>query len=115
MEKNNIIQFPGTHKIHPPQNEDELRASVEKVKAQFVTDTAVEIAFEVFRDMERAGCDINSTATSREDLILVSESIKSAMYRSLGMKHPLQKFAAQVIEVSNTDTDFLMPSSDDEK
>jgi hypothetical protein len=60
--------------------------------------------------MEKNGCDIHTNKLSHHDLILVSESIKSAMYRSLGMKHPLQKFAVSVIEVSDTDTDFNMPN-----
>ena len=104
-----ILQFPKDKMAAPPQNEDELRASLEKVRNQFVTQAAVEIAFEVFRDMEKSGCDIHKEEESHHDLILVSESIKSAMYRSLGMKHPLQKFAVECIEASKTDTDFDMP------
>lgn len=104
-----ILQFPKEKMAVPPQNEEELRASVEKVRNQFVTEAAVEIAFDVFRNMEKTGCDIHKDNLSHHDLILVSESIKSAMYRSLGMKHPLQKFAVECIEASKTDTDFDMP------
>jgi len=104
-----ILQFPKDKMASPPQNEEELRASIEKVRSQFVTEAAVEIAFDVFRNMEKNGCDIHKDNLSHHDLILVSESIKSAMYRSLGMKHPLQKFAVSVIETSKTDTDFNMP------
>ena len=104
-----ILQFPKKRYVAPPQNEEELAASIEKVRTQFVTQAAVEIAFDVFRTMEKNGCDIHADKMSHHDLVLVSESIKSAMYRSLGMKHPLQKFAVDVIEVSKTDTDFDMP------
>ena len=106
----NIIKFPKEKMVAPPQREDEMRASIDKVKGQYVTEAAVEIAFDVFRTMEKNGCDIHTNKLSHHDLILVSESIKSAMYRSLGMKHPLQKFAVSVIEVSDTDTDFNMPN-----
>ena len=44
-----ILQFPKDKMAAPPQNEVELRASLEKVRNQFVTQAAVEIAFEVFR------------------------------------------------------------------
>ena len=105
-----VIKFPKDKIARPPQNEAELAASIEKVRNKFVTDAAVEFAFDVFRKMEKNGCDITSNDLSRHDLILISESIKSAMYRSIGMRHPLQKFATNVIEVSGTDTDFKMPT-----
>jgi len=105
----NIIKFPKERMASPPQSEVEMRASIDKVKGQFVTEAAVEIAFDVFRTMEKNGCDIHKDKQSHHDLVLVSEAIKSAMYRSLGMKHPLQKFAVSVIEVSETDTNFNMP------
>ena len=100
MKIDNVVQFPIDKKSTPPQNEEELQA-------------AVEIAFDVFRHMERTGCDINSNHSSRHDLILISESIKSAMYRSLGMKHPLQEFAVNVVDESNIDADFAMPLADE--
>ena len=105
-----VIKFPKDKIAYPPQNELELAASMELVKNKFVTEAAVEFAFDVFRKMDKNGCDITSDDSSRHDLILISESIKSAMYRSIGMKHPLQKFATNVIEVSGTDTDFKMPT-----
>ena len=109
----NVIRFPIHKKNTPPQNEEELQAAVEDERGRFVTEAAVEIAFDVFRHMERTGCDINSNHSSRHDLILISESIKSAMYRTLGMKHPLQTFAVNVVDESNSDTDFAMPLADE--
>ena len=47
----NILQFPKQKKNTPPQTEEELKASIEQVRGRFVTETAVEIAFDVFQDM----------------------------------------------------------------
>ena len=109
----NILQFPKQKKNTPPQTEEELKASIEQVRGRFVTETAVEIAFDVFRNIENAGCDINSNNSSRHDLILIVEAVKSAMYRSLGMKHPLQDFAISVVDESKIDTDFAMPVAEE--
>ena len=109
----NILQFPKQKKNTPPQTEEELKASIEQVRGRFVTETAVEIAFDAFRYIEKAGCDITSNYSSRHDLILIVEAVKSAMYRSLGMKHPLQDFAISVVDESKIDTDFAMPVAEE--
>jgi|TARA_R110000744_G_scaffold23505_4_gene59545 hypothetical protein len=107
MATSNVIRFPFEGQSHPPQSEEELRKSLLDVKQRFVTASAVEFAFGVFRNMEQSGCDIKTDEKARHDLILISESIKSAMYRSVGMDHPLQKFAADVVEISEADIEFI--------
>ena len=107
MAKSNVIRFPVESQRHPPQSEEELKKSLLDVKQRFVTSTAVEFAFDVFRNMEQSGCDIKTDKKARHDLILISEAIKSAMYRSVGMAHPLQKFAVDVVEISEADIEFV--------
>ena len=93
----NIVAFPGFKKPHPPQSEKEFEDHITDIRNKFVSEAAVEFAFEVFRNMEKHGCDINSNKAIRPDLILISEAIKSAMYRSINVDHPLQSFAKEVI------------------
>jgi len=106
MEESNVIRFPGFKQDCPPQNEEDLKKSLRDVKERFVSEAAVEFAFDVFRNMEKSGCDINSDKKARHDLVLISEAIKSAMYRSVGVHHPLQKFAVDVIEPAESEIDF---------
>lgn len=107
MTESNVIRFPRERMDYPPQNEKELEQSLKDVKQRFVTETAVEFAFDVFRNMEKSGCDIKTDKKSHHDLILISEAIKSAMYRSVGVDHPLQKFAVDVVEISEADIEFI--------
>lgn len=109
----NVVKFPKLKRATPPQNEKELEASMQEVRSRFATETAIEIAFDVFRQMERAGFDINNSDSSRCDLLLISDSIKSAMYRALGMKHPLQDFAQEIVDRHPIETDFKMPMVED--
>ena len=109
----NIVQFPNIKKATPPQNVKELEASVQEVRARFATEVAVELAFDVFRNMEKAGLDINHNDGSRYDLLLITDSIKSAMFRSLNIKHPLQDFAQDVVEHKGVNTDFNMPVAEE--
>lgn len=102
----NIVAFPGFSKPHPPQNEEEFDEHITSIREKFVTEAAVEFAFEVFRNMEKHGCDINTNKAIRPDLILISESIKSAMFKSFNMDHPLQSFAHEVISEEDSDIGF---------
>ena len=94
---NNVVAFPGLKQPRLPQSENEFEEHISEIRNKFVTEAAVEFAFEVFRNMEKHGCDINSNKEIRPDLILISEAIKSAMYRSINVDHPLQSFAKEVI------------------
>ena len=102
----NVVAFPGSKKPHPPQSEEEFEDHITDIRNKFVSEAAVEFAFEVFRNMEKHGCDINTNKAIRPDLILISEAIKSAMYRSINIDHPLQSFAKEVISEEDSGIAF---------
>ena len=108
----NVVAFPGSKKPHPPQSEEEFEEHITDIRNKFVSEAAVEFAFEVFRNMEKHGCDINTNKAIRPDLILISEAIKSAMYRSINVDHPLQSFAKEVISEEESGIAF---EDDDEE
>jgi len=102
----NVVKFPLTKRNHAPQNEAELQKSISKVRESFVTSTAVDLAFDLFGKLETAGIDLQQDEKIKYDLIMISESIKSAMFRSLQMKHPLQEFSENVINMDESDISF---------
>lgn len=102
----NVINFPVNPDFHPPQTEAELQESVKNIRQRFVTQNAVDIAFDVFQKLESMGIQVTEEEKLRYDLILISESIKSAMFRSLQMKHPLQEFSENIINLEESDISF---------
>lgn len=102
----NVIAFPKRSKLHPPQSEDELKSHANAIRQKFISTHAVDFAFDVFRTLETHGFDLKSDQQIRYDLVLISEAIKSSMARSLGMKHPLQEFAQNIINLNDSDINF---------
>jgi|TARA_R110002073_G_scaffold246845_2_gene409608 hypothetical protein len=107
----NIVQFPKAHKIHPPQSEAELKAHAEQIRIGFVSKHSTDFAFDVFRQIELHGFNLGSDGevdkNLRFDMVLINEAIKSCLLRSMGEKHPLQEFAENIINLKDSDIDFL--------
>ena len=102
----NIVAFPGHTQLHPPQNEEELAAHAQLIRQKFIQNHAVDFAFDVFRTLETHGFDLQTDDQIKYDLVLISEAIKSAMTRSMGMRHPLQEFAQNIINLKDADINF---------
>jgi len=102
----NIVKFPGLHRHAPPQSEEEMHENIRRVRETFITKNAVDMAFNVFQELENSGIDISEDDKMQYDLILISESIKAAMFRSLKMKHPLHEFSENIINLNDSDIQF---------
>ncbi len=102
----NVIAFPKKTKLHPPQSEDELKSHASLIRQKFISTHAVDFAFDVFRTLETHGFDLQGDAQIKYDLVLISEAIKSSMCRSMGMKHPVQEFAQNIINLKDSDINF---------
>ena len=107
----NIVKFPKAHKIHPPQNEEELKAHAEQIRNGFIRKHSTDFAFDVFRHMEMHGFNLGGEEevdrNIKYDMLLINEAIKSCLYRTMGEKHPLQEFAENVINLKDSDIDFF--------
>ena len=109
MSESNIVAFPKHHRVHPAQNEEELKDHAQAIRLSFVTKHCTDFAFEVFRNIEQHGFDMsgpNIDKNIKYDMILISEAIKSTLLRSMGEKHPLQEFAENIINLSDSDIVF---------
>ena len=110
----NVVAFPGKNKMHPPQSEEELVKHAQTIRQKFISNHAVDFAFDVFRTLETHGFDLQGDTQIKYDLVLISEAIKSSMCRSLGMKHPLQEFAQNIINLKDSDINFDDDEESDE-
>ena len=80
----NVIKFPGLHRHAPPQSDEEMHENIKRVRETFITKNAVDMAFNVFQELENSGIDI----TENE------------------MKHPLHEFSENIINLNDSDIQF---------
>ena len=100
--------------MHPPQTEEELVKHAQTIRQKFISNHAVDFAFDVFRTLETHGFDLQGDTQIKYDLVLISEAIKSSMCRSLGMKHPLKEFAQHIINLKDSAINFDDDEESDE-
>ena len=61
-----------------------------------VTDIAIAATFQITDDLKEFGFDINSNPECAYDIILIIESIKSAMYSTRGIQTGLNKISREL-------------------
>ena len=94
-----IIRFPEQPGTANRQFETE-KARLENVRRyhlQFVLNHSIEIAYTVFDIMESRGIKLMANDKIDLDMLMVCESIKAAMLRSLDIDHPLHDITEEII------------------
>lgn len=88
----NVIMFPKGKKDSPPQSMEELLSTVEtarKEHAEFIIDETLSF---VFSRCYEEGFDLNKDHCVKTTALVV-ESLRAAMYNTVGIEHPLFKVA----------------------
>lgn len=85
-EKNNIIPFPKNKIVNSPQNK-----TLQNLKRWSKIKEAEDITEYIFDDMHEKFENAN-LEYKQEDIIFLADTIRSAVYRCMGMNHQLQQF-----------------------
>lgn len=104
MSSNNIIAFPTQGRNAPAQNMDEVYDAVTQARIDHVD---ILIPFIVDYMIARI-CDEGFDVTMPEckhAMALVEVALKGAMYRSVGLYHPLADLADTLIQISDPEED----------
>jgi hypothetical protein len=97
--KSNVVQFPNKHKnFAATASLQELRAEVEKNRIEFVNFMVTELLDDIFFKMSTMGFMFDDPKYIK-DCVLVSESIKSLVLKSLNVEHAMQAAAEKLISV----------------
>jgi hypothetical protein len=89
---NNVVFFPKTNRNIPPQTLEQLMVSVEETRkehAEYILDETLSF---LFARCQEEGFDITNETCCKITALFV-ESYKSALYKSVGIEHPLQEVA----------------------
>lgn len=95
----NVIKFPKEHKNFASlANLEELKGQAIANKIEFVTFVADETIEEMYYKLGMIGFHFDDDELMK-DSVLVLESLKSLMLKSMGIAHGLQEAAQNIIEI----------------
>lgn len=91
-----VIQFPKMGKRDIPISEEERQKNIKRYQAELSLNTSIELTYQLFEEIEARGIQLRDKELD-QDLLMVCESIKSALLKACGHKHPLQSIVKQVV------------------
>ena len=96
----NVVAFPKAHKDAPAQSLEEVIERVSENRREHVNHIVDELgSFFVARAYDE-GFPIDGDDCFK-DVILVVEAMRSAMYKSVGLEHPIQTVVDNVISLGD--------------
>lgn len=97
---NNVIVFPKQIEKQQLQSLDEILERVEENRREHINYVLDELAAFVFQRAHEEGFDIDQDELYK-DTILVVESIRSMLCKSVSINHPLQKITEDLISIED--------------
>lgn len=105
----NVIAFPKGKRDAPPQSIEELQAKVNETRIEHIDYIVEETMSFIFSRCYDEGFDL-----AHEDCLkttsLVVESLKAALYNTVGIEHPLHPLAENLFVLDGAS---VIPKSDD--
>ena len=109
----NVVQFPKAHRTYPPQSNAELQAHLRLNKTKFVNSIVDHYSSQIASKFAMHGFNIDNDKFLR-DFAFSVESLRSGLYRSIGVEHPFQQLMDDVIEDMENSGDLEVEVEDDE-
>ena len=91
-----VIQFPKIGNANVPISEEERLRNIKRYQAELSLNTSIELTYQLFQEIEARGIKLRDKELD-QDLLMVCESLKSALLKASGAKHPLQAIVKQVV------------------
>ena len=98
----NIIAFPKEKKNCPPQSVEEMQDRLAEKKIEYVNEIVDFYGSEMLVKISQDGFEIDDD-NFMKDFAFTLESLRSGLYRSVGVEHPLQESVDEAIEISLSD------------
>ena len=91
-----VIQFPKMKRESVPISEEERLANIKRYQAELSLSTSIELTYHLFEEIESRGIKLREKGLD-QDLLMVCESLKSALLKACGHDHPLQAIVKEVV------------------
>ena len=107
-----LIPFPNSNNQHFPQNVDEMIDRMRDRKLEFINDLVDFYGTEMLSKISHDGfeCDNDNFA---KDFAFTLEGLRSCLYRSIGVEHPLQESVDNTVKFTDKYEDEEDDDEDD--
>jgi lipoate-protein ligase A len=98
-----VIQFPKKFNSKSvPISEEERLANIKRYQAELSLNTSIELTYQLFEEIESRGIKLRDKELD-QDLLMVCESLKSALLKACGHDHPLQAIVKEVVNKNESE------------
>jgi len=99
-----LIQFPLNRENKKfVESEKERQANIQKYQFELCLNTAIELTYQLFDDVQARGIDLNNNKNQLDrEMLMVCEAIKSCLMKASDLGHPLQKVTNQLINIEDS-------------
>ena len=98
-----VIQFPKKFDSNSvPISEEERLANIKRYQAELSLNTSIELTYQLFEEIESTGIKLRDKELD-QDLLMVCESLKSALLKACGHDHPLQAIVKEVVNKNESE------------
>ena len=98
-----VIQFPKKFDSKSvPISEEERLANIKRYQAELSLNTSIELTYQLFEEIESRGIQLRNKELD-QDLLMVCESLKSALLKACGHDHPLQMIVKEVVNKNESE------------
>ena len=98
-----VIQFPKKFDSKSvPISVEERLANIKRYQAELSLNTSIELTYQLFEEIESRGIKLRDKELD-QDLLMVCESLKSALLKACGHDHPLQMIVKEVVNKSESE------------
>ena len=98
-----VIQFPKKFDSKSvPISEEERLANIKRYQAELSLNTSIELTYQLFEEIESRGIKLRDKELD-QDLLMVCESLNSALLKACGHDHPLQMIVKEVVNKSESE------------
>ena len=85
-----------------PISEEERLANIKRYQAELSLNTSIELTYQLFEEIESRGIKLIDKELD-QDLLMVCESLKSALLKACGHDHPLQAIVKEVVNKNESE------------
>jgi len=97
-----VIAFPKAKKGHPPQTLDEMAENMLHRKTDYINDIVDFYGTELLTRMNMDGFEIDDDDFAK-DFAFTLEGMRSCLYRTVGIDHPLQDSVDEAINFEKSE------------
>lgn len=103
----NVFKFPENKIVREvPIPLEEVEKVKEKGKMKYADGIVAEVSLGLLQELENYGIDVETEGNTSKDFIFLTDVLKSVIYRTMGIEHPLHSFVDENVAIFTNEKDY---------